>query len=326
MDEFLDLNNQIIQSCLKYLLSDKTTKGNIIFATDSYADFGSDFQAECEITKDLLPQLDLKPRILKSREEQAQRTRKKAEVFTPAWLTCKMNNHCDDEWFERKDVFNYLEGETWTVTEGSISFPDEKKKRWNKYVDSRRIEITCGEAPYIVSRYDAATGEAIPIKDRVGILDRKLRVVNENTKDREEWFKWALRAFQSVYGYEWQGDSLLIARINLLMTYIEYYTQRWEYDPTDKELTKNILKIANVIAWNFWQMDGLQGTIPYKQKKASAGEAIQSTIFDMGWDLGIENEEDMKKTFLSSMREECLIFDWRGNKSMTYNSLKRNQN
>lgn len=31
---------------------------------------------------------------------------KKAEVFTPAWLCNLMNNHCDEDWFGRSDVFN----------------------------------------------------------------------------------------------------------------------------------------------------------------------------------------------------------------------------
>ena len=51
----------------------------------------------------------------------------------------------------------------------------------------------------------ASTGEAIPIKDRIGILDRKLRIINENTDNEGEWLKWTIRAFQSVYGYEYQG-------------------------------------------------------------------------------------------------------------------------
>ncbi len=51
---------------------------------------------------------------------------------------------------------------------------------WEDYIDSKRLEITYGEAPYLVSRYDASTGEMIDIHKRIGILDRKLRVVNEN--------------------------------------------------------------------------------------------------------------------------------------------------
>ena len=45
--------------------------------------------------------------------------------------------------------------------------------------------------------------------------------------EKYEWLKWALRAFQSVYGYEYQGDNLLIARINILMTFVEYLDYRW---------------------------------------------------------------------------------------------------
>ena len=68
-------------------------------------------------------------------------------------------------------------------------------------MDSRRLEITCGEAPYLVSRYDVSTGERIvpPIR-RIGMLDRKLRVVNENTEGYEDWLKWVIRAFEACYG------------------------------------------------------------------------------------------------------------------------------
>ena len=79
------------------------------------------------------------------------------------------------------------------VSEGKIEFPDGKC--WQGYVDSRRLEITCGEAPYLVSRYDVSTGELIvPPLRRIGILDRKLRVVNENTDTYEEWLRWTIRA------------------------------------------------------------------------------------------------------------------------------------
>lgn len=48
-------------------------------------------------------------------------------------------------------------------------------------MDARRIEISCGEAPYLVSRYDTVTGEFIELLSRIVLLDRKLRVVTENT-------------------------------------------------------------------------------------------------------------------------------------------------
>ena len=114
---------------------------------------------------------------MKAEEEQAARTKSKAEVFTPSWVVCYMNNKCDDDWFGRENVFNTLSGEHWESTKEPVYF--KKERDWQRYVDSRRLEITCGEAPYLVSRYDAATGEELPIENRIGILDRKLRVVNE---------------------------------------------------------------------------------------------------------------------------------------------------
>lgn len=81
-------------------------------------------------------------------------------------------------------------------------------------MDSRRLEITCGEAPYLFSRYDVATTELIfPTIRRIGILDRKLRIVDKNTDTYEEWLKWTIQAFEASYGYEYQGVNVLIARV-----------------------------------------------------------------------------------------------------------------
>lgn len=316
MAELIDLSNIYVQAFLPILLSDKTTRKNIIFATESYADQGEYLDPTREITENLLPFMDLKPRILKSQEEQALRTRKKAEVFTPAWLCCKMNNHCDEEWFGRQDVFNHLDGEQWTVTEEPVTFP--KRKTWKQYVDSRRLEITCGEAPYVVSRYDAATGEPIELKDRIGILDRKLRIVNENTTEYIDWEKWVIRAFQSVYGYEWQGDSLLIARINLLMTLQEYYTDRWG-EGDEKQLKALARKVANIIAWNFWQMDGLKGRVPYGEPERKYEQVDMFSMMDMM----MQSEAPTETSEIGTQATECMIFDWRADKSVKFSSIRK---
>ena len=134
-----------------------------------------------------------------------------------------------------------------------VVFP--KKRKWTHYVDSRRMEITCGEAPYLASRYDVATGEEIPLEKRIGILDRKFRVVNENTDSEKDWLKWAFRAVEATYGYEFQGDNLLIARINILMTFEEYLKSRWNRMPTEPEYAR----LLKTVTWNIWQMDGLNG-------------------------------------------------------------------
>ena len=229
MKRLIDLESYPVQLVLDRLLQDKTTKQNIIFATDAYSENGEDFAETSSITVEKLlgfKKIRIQPRVEKAADEQLARTRKKAEVFTPSWIINKMNNHCDEEWFGRPNVFNTEDGTGWVTNTAPIAF--EGKASWKAYVDSKRLEITCGEAPYVVSRYDATTGEIIPIEDRIGILDRKLRVVNENAADDGEWLKWALRALQSSYGYEFQGDNLLIARVNVLDTMVEHYEVRFQ--------------------------------------------------------------------------------------------------
>ncbi|MBO4864192.1 MAG: restriction endonuclease subunit M [Eubacterium sp.] len=306
MNEIFNLNEYPVVNVLGLLLKDKTTKKNIIFATNAYSDIDSKITEKTQITEALLLKIGfdkIKTRVDKSEEDQVKRTRKKAEVFTPSWICNKMNNHCDTEWFGREGVFNTEKGQTWVVNELPIEFSNEND--WKKYVDSKRLEITCGEAPYIVSRYDVATGEFIEINNRIGILDRKLRVVNENTDTKEQWVLWVTRAFQSVYGYEFQGDNVLIARVNLLLTFTEYYKDRWGDTPEDNELKK----IANIIVWNIWQMDGITGTVPFGKPKE---ENRQLTFFD--YMQGINDTEDEEM--------DCIIRDWRSDRTLTYRSIK----
>ncbi len=311
MNELIDLNAYPIDKQLKMLLKDKTTGKNIIFATSVYSRNGISIKETDEITVEALRQgisYQIQPRVLKKREQQQERTRAKAEVFTPSWICNKMNNYCDEAWFGRKNIFNTEQGQKWQVNAEKIEF--DTKDGWKKYVDSKRLEITCGEAPYIVSRYDAATGEMIELKRRIGILDRKLRVVNENTDDETEWFKWVLRAYQSVYGYEFQGDNLLIARLNLLITFVDYMQDRWERIATDVELKK----IANIIAWNFWQMDGITDAIPFC---VEIEKYHQFSLFDFVTDDKSEKQRDEE-----ARKAYCRIYDWRSGRSLTYKSMK----
>lgn len=311
MDKLIDLSAYPVSENLKALLKDKTTKKNIIFATSVYSSKGTPIKETEQMTEEILKgftQYEIQPRVLKNKEQQQERTRAKAEVFTPSWICNKMNNHCDEEWFGRKDVFNVEQDQGWQVNTEKVEF--DTKDGWKKYVDSKRLEITCGEAPYIVSRYDAATGELLEIKQRIGILDRKLRVINENTDNETEWFKWVLRAYQSVYGYEFQGDSLLIARINLLITFVDYMQDRWGRVPTDAELRK----IVNVIVWNLWQMDGISGTIPFGKPKE---EYHQFSLFRF-----VVADEPDKQDTQEPEEVYCRIYDWRSDKSLTYKSMK----
>ena len=323
MNELINLDSYPIRATLKILLKDKTTDKNIIWATDSYKSHGSEYGERKQITEALLRGLhsiDIQPRVLKTLEAQKNRTKFKAEVFTPSWVCNQMNNYCDDDWFGRKNVFNTENDDhTWTATTGKIWFPDTKKKTWQDYVDSRRLEITCGEAPYLVSRYDTTTGELIELPKRIGMLDRKLRIVNENTNYEAEWFKWVIRAYQSTYGYEWQGDNLLIARINLLLTFQDYLDAKWHREPTSQELRK----IATIISWNIWQMDGLKNTIPFNG--AINDEPVQMSLFDL-----IESNELQQDSEDTGGNEHfCKIRDWRKGSVGTvilFNDLRKEKN
>ncbi len=182
----------------------------------------------------------------------------------------------DNAWFGREGVFNIeIDSEngshTWRVTKDPILFPDGKS--WRSYVSDNRLEITCGEAPYLVSRYDSVTGKSIPIDERIGILDRKLRLVNENTQTTADWLKATQTAYMSIYGFEWQGDNLFLARKNLILSFIDYFRAKFGKDPQ----LKSLLYIAYIISWNIWQMDGLKGVIP---KTCHNYRMVEKTLFE----------------------------------------------
>lgn len=313
LTNLIQVNEFPVKPVLPILLQDKTTKKNIIWATSSYAALGADYADDVQMNTNALIGMDaimLQPRVLKAQAEQQERTKSHAEVFTPSWVCNQMNNFCDEEWFGRPNVFNTQEGQTWTANTEPVSFPEGKD--WKEYVDSRRLEITCGEAPFIVSRYDAATGEQIPIPQRVGLLDRKLRIVSENAADEEEWLDWTIRAFQSVYGYEYQGDNLLLARINLLMTFVEYLQDKWNRQASANELRK----IANIIAWNIWQMDGLKGTVPLGEPEDLHSQISMDELFGSAFGFS-DVTESQKKT------PRCRVFDWRKDSSVPFETVGR---
>jgi len=241
-------------SLLDILLQDKSTGNNILWATDSYEQFGKKYAPLASITSDLVTGKNSKliqPRSVKSKEEQLLRTRDKAEVFTPLSIVKQMNEACD----------------TKRIT----------KNNWQEYVALLKLEITCGEAPFIVSRYDPVSDkqELLPLVERVGFLDKKLSVVSKYCNTHDEWLKWAKIAFQSSYGYEWQGDSLLIARENLLYTFIDYYKDKFKKNPS----LEHQKEIAEIIVWNIFQMDGLKYVIPLSCKTETITIKGEVTLF-----------------------------------------------
>lgn len=249
---------------LDILLIDRTTNKPIFWATDNYEDaYGENYAFSKPILKELITGVNgyiIVPRAAKSKEQQEKRSRDMAEVFTPSWVCNKQNNLVDEAWFGRKDVFNVEidteNGHIWETNKEKIVFPEGKT--WKDYVRDTRLEMSCGEAPYIASRYDTTTGEYIEVNDRIGILDRKLRVVSENTDNTTDWLLSAREAYENVYGFEWQGDNLIIARETLLYTLLDFFHAKFGKEP----ILRSIITIAEIISWNFWQMDGLRLVVP----------------------------------------------------------------
>lgn len=305
----VDFTKYPVVDVLKEFLVNKTTGDNVIVERIG-VEPGTPITADvlCRIT----PPIRL--RVEKSREDQSKRTKKTAEVFTPSWLCGKMNDF----------IWKEIEG-------GNLTQRRKAAEIWKDIVDTRVLEITCGEAPFIVSRYDAATGEEIPLKERIGILDRKLRLVNENAADEKEWMKWVVRAYESVYGYEFLGDSLVIARANLLITFAENLEARWKRKATKKELRQ----IANRIVWNFWQMDGLTGKV-VPQKKFVQGElcftvallnvANVASVANSNNQFPIGNNKNGRAGSPLPVADSlAVIFDWRTRKKVIYNEIGRNE-
>ena len=319
MEQLIDFHAPEVQAVLDTLLKDRSTGKNIIWATDPPDELQTVmYEPVTDRSQITTQQLRLThyevvlPRMMKQTDTQQQRTRKKGEVFSPAWVCNKMNNALDADWFgalgakESAGQFTVELPQGWQTVETPVQFPACKGKTpaWVQYVQSRRLEVTCGEAPFLASRYDAATGEMIPAARRIGILDRKLRVVSENAATEDEWRKYATHAVQSTYGYEYQGDNLLLARVNLLLTYAEHLQARWQRKPTKKELQP----IANIISWNLWQMDGLHLSVPGGKPQP---EAEQLDLFSM---FGTVEEQ--------TPAVSCKVKNWRSNKTQNFETIQ----
>ena len=263
---------------LKILLKDRTTKKNIVWATHSYELLGKGFAPSDRITPSRVTGAYanlIQPRSEKSKYEQKDRTKIRAEVFTPTWLVEKQNGYVEAE-LEALDLEDYIQ------------------LRW--------LEITCGEAPYMVTRYDTVTGEEIPLSERVGFVDRKLQRISREASDEATFYKLVKEAYRASYGYEYQGDSLLLARENLLATFEDYYLAKTGNQPTLEQKKE----IATIISYNVFQMDGLKKISPYSARQE---QSQQLSLFSD--ELEVQEVEESKTQ----------IKDWKKNKMIGFERL-----
>lgn len=268
---------------LEILLLDMTTSSpkipqNIIWANDNYKEYDAvSYAATAQIRPELITGKMRKlimPRALKAADLQKKRTKTKAEVFTPTWIVKKQNDAVD---------------------------ADYKSDNLETYIRRKWLEITCGEAPYMATRYDMGTGEIIPLAERVGFIDRKLSRINAEVTDKAEWQRLVELAYKASYGFEWNGDSLLLARENLLYTYRDYYIEKWSEPP----IYGLFEEIAKIISYNVFQMDGLTCTIPLSESKERV-QQYQLTLFDL--------EGPKKEEWIIVPGKRVRIMNWDTNK------------
>ncbi|EOS7735713.1 Eco57I restriction-modification methylase domain-containing protein [Enterococcus hirae] len=290
-EEDVDVNEENIlhksPEILKILLRDRTTGRNIVWATKTYELLGKDFKSSETIKVKSITGKNstiIRPRVEKLKYEQKERTKGKAEVFTPSWIVKKQTDIIEQE-------FKHL------------SLEDYITKTW--------LEITCGEAPYMVNRYDMITGKLIPLAQRFGFVDRKLRRINDEINDEEVWQSLVKKAYQSSYGYEFHGDSLLLARENLFCTFIDYYQEKFGKQPNINLQTE----IAKIISYNVFQMDGVKYTVPLTEIISVNDKTLQLNLFG--------EVEKIEQDFALMMNGKLAkVKNWKQNKMIEFKSLQ----
>lgn len=202
------------------------------------------------------------PRYMKSSAVKKERTKTKAEVFTPIEIVKQMNDSFDKD-YKGSDL---------------------------DYIKRTSLEVTCGEAPFLTTRYDPYTGRTIPIDERVGLLDRKLQHIH--TDNETEWCIQAEFALKSTFGFEWQEDSLYIARMNVLLSVVESFIDKFGRMP------KGVERWAEIVSYNLFRMDGVSLCLPETETPALV----------MNWEDGkmerFDGEEDSLPTTKRNTRRK----------------------
>ena len=269
-----------MSSIFNILLIDRTksTKRcikNIIWANENYIKYDAKkYSATSEIKIELITgeySNVIQPRALKAAQLQKKRTRTIAEVFTPIEILKQQNDEIDKS-CQNDDL------ETYT------------KRTW--------IEITCGEAPYIATRYNVITGKLIDLDERVGFLDRKLRKINKECNIKDKWKELVREAYKASYGFEWNGDSLLLARENLLYTYFDYYDNKTilpGQNMTNAAYMEGVKRFCEKFADKYFKINGSKNAVD----TASDENDRRNIIFSGNTGVG--------KTYLSNCIAKVLL-------------------
>lgn len=298
------------QAARRSLLMDRTTRRNLIWGTDDLKYLGAGWRKEQELQEEtafgealrlVVPGTDrLGPR---AGAKKAGRQKEGPQVLSAAEAN-RRNNARDEQWFGQSSVFNSVWGDTWITRAEPVRFPARKNRSWHQYIDARFLEKDFAVPQCLVSRFDAASGGLIPRGDRIGVLDRKLRIAAEQAP-AAEWAKWAFRALESCYGYAYRGDDVAAARIDVLLTLRKAFAAALGREPDAREWRR----AARIASWNLWQMDGKTGTIPYGKPMSAATQIEMFRLL-----------EDRRRGVL---QPDCRVMDWRAGKSVPYREMEK---
>ena len=124
-------------------------------------------------------------------------------------------------------------------------------------------------------------------------------MISENVDESSEWLEMAQEAYKNTYGFEWQGDNLLLAREALLLTFVDYYEAKFGKYP----LKASVKYMSYIISWNTWQMDGLKMVIPN-----SCDNVYEQGLFET---VKVDCPACKSGATHGHIGKRCLIRDWR---------------
>lgn len=91
LGKLIDLYSYPVRTAMRFLLEDKTTGENIIWATNTYERYGDGYRQDNQITPELISGVYanlIQPRILKAEAEQAHL------LLSAGWTVVRTETHC----------------------------------------------------------------------------------------------------------------------------------------------------------------------------------------------------------------------------------------
>lgn len=150
-------------------------------------------------------------------------------------------------------------------TDSLCGYAEITTANWQDYVGTLKIELACGEAPFVTN------------EEGTGFLDRKLQAVNMYCDEAKDWLDWTKRAYRASYGYEINGVKLLAARRALCATFIKAWRAKF---PGVDLCQEDLAEVAEIVTWNFFQMDGLTNMTPGRKLWAKTMDWQQHKIVE----------------------------------------------